>query len=593
MNRPLAAVGVVAGAALALGGLQAVGASTASADPAGTGLVISEVFTGASNSAAPYDADFVELYNPTSAELSLSGLSLQVRRADDSVIGTVALTGGVAAGTHFLVQLDEANDATTSHLDLPTPDAAGSLAMADVQNAAEVVLGNAATYGTGDLSAAPGVTDMVGFAGASSYETHAAELPSTVTTTYNSISRADSGADTNDNSADLTWVGPTPTDAAAPAAARTAPSLSADSTSLLVIAGVSGDSWPTRLGAAYISSKVSGAQGGPTPTGTVRVFGPAGFAANEAPVGNYGTSNLSVLGTAGLAPGTYDLTVVYEGDATYAPATTHASLSLTAGATASTVSASDVTLADGQPYQKTITVAPASGTGDAPTGVVSVWDGGTILTSSYGVALDGGAASVEIPYASLAPGDNRLTVKYSGDDTYAPSSKAITVSTPGIASTTTVTAPATTVGTAGRASVKVAATGASATGEVTLTGAGPAQTKAIGAGGSVTFDLPATLAAGSYTLTASYAGALTDRVLASTGTTTYKVNAVTKPPTGGPHVTGPTQAQKKLAHDQAKLTKTKKAYKKAHGAKKAKLKKKIAKLKKTIKKDKSAVRAGK
>lgn len=68
-----------------------------------------------------------------------------------------------------------------------------------------------------------------------------------------------------------------------------------------------------------------------------------------------------------------------------------------------------------------------------------------------------------------------------------------------------------------------------------------------------------------------------------------------KPPTGGgtTHVTPPTAAQKKLTKDKAALAKAKKQYKKAHGAKKAKLKKKIAKLKKTIKKDQKNVKAGK
>jgi hypothetical protein len=78
MNRPLAAVGAIAGAALVLSGLQVAGAGSASANPAETGLVISEVYFGSSgcgtpSPSAPYDADFVELYNPTSASIALTG----------------------------------------------------------------------------------------------------------------------------------------------------------------------------------------------------------------------------------------------------------------------------------------------------------------------------------------------------------------------------------------------------------------------------------------------------------------------------------------------------------------------------------------
>ncbi|HEY0890812.1 MAG TPA: Ig-like domain repeat protein [Nocardioides sp.] len=69
-------------------------------------------------------------------------------------------------------------------------------------------------------------------------------------------------------------------------------------------------------------------------------------------------------------------------------------------------------------------------------------------------------------------------------------------------STTTVSAPATTYGKG--ATVTVAVTGADS-GNVTLSGAGAAQTTAVSAG-KATFTLPNTLPAGSYTLTASYAG---------------------------------------------------------------------------------------
>ena len=53
----------------------------ASANPAGTGLVINEVYGGGGNAGATYKNDFIELYNPTAAGISLSGKSLQYRAA--------------------------------------------------------------------------------------------------------------------------------------------------------------------------------------------------------------------------------------------------------------------------------------------------------------------------------------------------------------------------------------------------------------------------------------------------------------------------------------------------------------------------------
>ena len=54
----------------------------ASANPAGTGLVISEVYGGGGNTGATYTNDFIELYNPTSAAISVEGKSVQYRAAN-------------------------------------------------------------------------------------------------------------------------------------------------------------------------------------------------------------------------------------------------------------------------------------------------------------------------------------------------------------------------------------------------------------------------------------------------------------------------------------------------------------------------------
>jgi hypothetical protein len=599
MNRPLAAVGAVAGAALALAGLQVVGAGSASANPAGTGLVISEVFTGAANGTSPYDADYVELYNPTSAAIDLSGKSLQLRHADDTVIGTVSLTGSVPAQHHFLVQVDAASTSSATHQDLPTPDlvADPALTMSTVNQAAEVILGDASgsapDYGTGNLAGKAHVIDMVGFAGAGSYETASADLPTGVSQIYNSAHRADggvdTGADTDDNAADFTWAGPTPENTTSSSAARVEPTLSADTTMYLAYVAPGHTTWPTSLGEAVIVLHASGASG--TPTGTVQISGPAGYATGEATLTS-GTA-YGQYDTTGLAPGTYQLTLSYNGNATYAPTSTTFSLTVEAGSTASKVTAPDASVTANEDLSEQVTVASAASGGATPTGVVSIWSGDTLLSKSFGTTLASGSATVAVPYAKLAPGDNTLTVKYSGDDTYAQSETTMTVTTPAVASTTTVTAPGVTAGTAGHASVKVAAGDLKPSGEVTLTGAGASQTKAIDENGNVSFDLPATLAAGSYTLTASYAGDTADRILASSGTVTFTVAAAQ-----GDHVvTPPTHAQQKLAKDQTKLHKAKKKLKKAkkaHNAKKVKkLKKKVKKLKKAVKKDKKLVKAGK
>ena len=113
------ALSVAAGLAVAVAGLASV--SPASANPAGTGLVISEVYGAGGNAGAVLNADFVELYNPTGAAISVTGDYIHYRAGNGVSGGSpFALTGSVPAGGHYLIQMGAvgANGAA-----LPTPDA--------------------------------------------------------------------------------------------------------------------------------------------------------------------------------------------------------------------------------------------------------------------------------------------------------------------------------------------------------------------------------------------------------------------------------------------------------------------------------------
>lgn len=70
-------------------------APAAQAATDGSGVVISEVYGGGGNSGAAYTQDFVELYNPTAAAVSLDGTSVQYRSSGSSnpPSGVVALSG--------------------------------------------------------------------------------------------------------------------------------------------------------------------------------------------------------------------------------------------------------------------------------------------------------------------------------------------------------------------------------------------------------------------------------------------------------------------------------------------------------------------
>ncbi|WP_054145431.1 ExeM/NucH family extracellular endonuclease [Frigoribacterium sp. RIT-PI-h] len=198
---------LVAGLSLLLGPLVPVAAVAA---PDGSGIVINEAYFKGGSANAPYTNKFVELYNPTTASVSLAGWSLQYRAAANSAPFTSigALSGSVAPGGYFLVQLaGNATNGVSAGAPLPTPDvvtglnpggASGTLVLSD-QATGLTLPGGAVPTGT------PGVVDVLGYGASVTFETRAAEIGSanSVPTSY---VRTD-GVDTDDNAADFTQQG--------------------------------------------------------------------------------------------------------------------------------------------------------------------------------------------------------------------------------------------------------------------------------------------------------------------------------------------------------------------------------------------------
>ena len=90
------------------------------------GVVINQLYAGGQSSQAPLRADYVELFNPGSAPVALDGWSVQYAADDGSTWRGTTLTGSIPPGSFYLVQgaLGE------SGMELPTPDAAGTLSFA-------------------------------------------------------------------------------------------------------------------------------------------------------------------------------------------------------------------------------------------------------------------------------------------------------------------------------------------------------------------------------------------------------------------------------------------------------------------------------
>ncbi|CAI9419165.1 ExeM/NucH family extracellular endonuclease [Nocardioides sp. T2.26MG-1] len=197
-RRGLAAVATLAAA---VAGLTLAPLPTAQA--ASTGLVISEVYGGGGNSGATYTNDFIELYNPTSAPISVDGMSVQYRSSGGTAAasGVTALSGTVPAGGHYLIQEAVGAGGTTA---LPTPDATGTIAMSGTAFTVWLASGTTALNPAADGTAVrDGIVDLVGV-NSNTYET--AKAAGLSNTTSSSRTKAD-----NDNNADEFAAGaPTP-----------------------------------------------------------------------------------------------------------------------------------------------------------------------------------------------------------------------------------------------------------------------------------------------------------------------------------------------------------------------------------------------
>ncbi|KQQ68517.1 ExeM/NucH family extracellular endonuclease [Microbacterium sp. Leaf320] len=194
-------LGVLAATCVAALGASALIAAPASADVAGTGVVINEAYLSGGSAGAAFTNKFVELYNPTAAPVTLDGLSLQYRSATGTGAsnGVAPLTGVIPAGGHYLVQAGSngANGAA-----LPTADAVSTLNPSGTNGTLALVNGTAAvTLTPGSVTGVDGVVDVLGYGTSNTFETTAATPPAG-NTDVKSLNRTD-GKDTDDNRADF------------------------------------------------------------------------------------------------------------------------------------------------------------------------------------------------------------------------------------------------------------------------------------------------------------------------------------------------------------------------------------------------------
>ncbi|MDZ4793675.1 MAG: lamin tail domain-containing protein [Bacteroidota bacterium] len=164
-------------------------------------VVISQVYGGGGNSGAIYRNDFIEIFNRGAASVNLNGWSVQYASSTGSTWAKTNLTNvTIAPGQYYLIQQAAGTGGTTN---LPTPDAAGSIAMS--ATGGKVALVNSITLLTGSC---PAAVDFVGYGSANCFE-GAAPTPALTNTTA-AIRAANGCTDNNINSTDFSTGSPAP-----------------------------------------------------------------------------------------------------------------------------------------------------------------------------------------------------------------------------------------------------------------------------------------------------------------------------------------------------------------------------------------------
>ena len=166
-------------------------------------LTISQLYGGGGNAGATLKNDFIELHNPTGADVVLDGWSVQYTSAAGTSWTPTPLSGTIAAGGYYLIQEGAGAGGT---LPLPDPDASGNIAMSATSGKVALVVSTTALTGGCPTSSA-----MVDFVGYGLAATCSETAPTgNLSNTTAALRNGNGAVDTNSNAADFTIGAPNP-----------------------------------------------------------------------------------------------------------------------------------------------------------------------------------------------------------------------------------------------------------------------------------------------------------------------------------------------------------------------------------------------
>ena len=191
--------------------------STTSAGGGGT-VVISQVYGGGGNASATYNQDFVELYNPGTNPVDISGWSIQYASATGPstpgnwAVAAIPASTTIAPGKYYLVAL--ATGATG--IALPTPDVTGTLNLSGTAGKVALVNNSTPINGTTACSVAS-VVDVLGYGSTATCSETAVLIPTGIDNTKSMFRKNNGCTETNNNSSDFEVLSVSPRNSASPA----------------------------------------------------------------------------------------------------------------------------------------------------------------------------------------------------------------------------------------------------------------------------------------------------------------------------------------------------------------------------------------
>ncbi len=162
------------------------------------GVVISQVYGGGGNGGAPFNSDFIELFNRGTTSVNITGWTVQYAPDTSALWASIPLTGSLAGGQYYLIRLGNGGAAGAA---LPAADASLTTLNINAIAGKVALVNDAVLLNVVNPVGSAQVVDFVGYGvTANGFETAVAPAPSNTASAY----RAGLGCkETDNNSTDF------------------------------------------------------------------------------------------------------------------------------------------------------------------------------------------------------------------------------------------------------------------------------------------------------------------------------------------------------------------------------------------------------